>query len=530
MSGNITQSRRRFLKTVGATTIGATAVNYLPTARAVSEAYSFEQAAPGSGSPADPWYLFNGGGTHELRSDQASDGDQSFFTGGASLGNPSAIAIDLDLTPVVDVVFDVYALSNNPSAGNIKISVDEAGYPTSNDLKIANVHSGINTNGTGTGEGQWHRDLSERDVGSPNIADFEGNHSLIFWVDGDNAVYWDNVRIVREDGWTETPAKTSEVPSENTTVSGDQDRFFEGFEDGTLEGWTPMELPEGGNDIDGNDWDVVSDAISGEYSLRGRTNGNSDDNVIATEQRVVDMYRDFEFSFKWMTPDPSNRGPALRLLDVEPADYSDADGSDLSPGNGIGFWMDAAAISKEGSPWKGELAFSGDKTSRPSLAANEVHDVRIEKENDRATFYLNGTELISSDVITDGIYYLTLRASGTWGSQSTIYFDDITISYLDSKQGTTTVPGSGSRTPTTTDAAPRADFTEQQGNEDSSSPSTSDDSGGNIPVLNRFTDPENSLGTGVLLGLLGGGGGYAGYRQLTSSNETESPEQERLYD
>lgn len=508
-------TRRRYLQVIAATTTGATTLKHFPRARAAStESYSFERATAGSGSPADPWYVFNDGGTHEVRTDHASEGDQSFFTGGASLGDPSAIAIDLDLTPVTDVIFDVYAVSNNPSAGNIKISVDQAGYPTSNDLKIANVHSGITTNGTGTGEGQWNRNLSERDVGTPNIADFEGNHPLIFWVDGDNAVYWDNVRIVKEGEPTETIVQTTKGQDVGTIPIDD------GFEDGTLDGWVPVEMPERANDRDGNDWTVTDeDPISGDYSLRLGTAGQWDDNCLATEDFVLDFGRDFTLSFRWRTPDPDNCGPVVTQITQEGTNFESQSSDEVRPENAIWLRYGPDAIDEDGSPFDGEVGFCGSRFSRPSFETSTVHRTEIRKRGTTATLFTDGEEYASATVRDDGTYRLLIGSEGTWGNPSTIYFDDITLSYQD-----------GGGTPTTTEPPGDVGVTKQEGETDDEEDPSNDEDDSSIPVLNRFDDSERTLGVGILIGLLGGGGGYAGYRKLRSGGRGRSQDQRDLYD
>lgn len=142
---------------------------------------SFEEESIGDTQPADPWFLFNDGGRHEISDTRASDGNQSFYTAFAPLGDPSAIAITLDTTPIVKIKSDIYIENANQSSGNIKISKNSAGYPQDGEDNLSNI--------TPREENIWLRDLET------DLTDLEGEHTITFWVDGDNAAYWDNIRI-----------------------------------------------------------------------------------------------------------------------------------------------------------------------------------------------------------------------------------------------------------------------------------------------------------------------------------------------
>jgi hypothetical protein len=187
------------LTNIGATSVQAatgTAVQSLTMDASIVQ--SFEQENVGDQSPASPWYMyideFSGGGVHEVRDDQASDGTQSFFTGDAPLSNASAFAIDLNLDDFDSVEFDVYATSNNPSNGNIKVSLDRAGYdPGPDEGENISDFDGAQQRRTGDsaggGENQWIRDLEI------DLSNRSGQHSVVFWVDGDNDAYWDYIRF-----------------------------------------------------------------------------------------------------------------------------------------------------------------------------------------------------------------------------------------------------------------------------------------------------------------------------------------------
>ncbi|WP_436933464.1 outer membrane protein assembly factor BamB family protein [Halovenus amylolytica] len=186
-------SRRAILKTgVFASLLGS---GIISASRATQSqqlvSTSFEQASVGESEPTSPWYLFNNGGTVEISKSVASDGDQSYFTGNAPLGDPGAIAVELDLQQVDSILFDVYAVSNDPSYGNIKVSLDEAGYPNPGEKNIwsFNQLDGVPPYG---GENKWQRDVTI------DFSDYVKERPVVFWVDGDNSAYWDNIRVVEE--------------------------------------------------------------------------------------------------------------------------------------------------------------------------------------------------------------------------------------------------------------------------------------------------------------------------------------------
>lgn len=223
----------------------------------------------------------------------------------------------------------------------------------------------------------------------------------------------------------------------------------EDFEDGTMDGWSPAapKDPDYTGPTKLDNWTVESDVtIAGEHSLWLHSEG--DRNAIVTDNRVIDMSADFELSFSWMSPDPSNRGVTLRLIDSETSDFST--NKYWGVGNGIGFGMGPDAISENGSPYEGNGGFSGESFSRPSLAADEVHTVRIDKQGKEATLYFDGEEMATSDVRTSGTYRLMLWSSGTWGSPSSIAFDEFRY-----------VPGATKTTKETTTAPPPETTSEQ---------------------------------------------------------------------
>lgn len=198
-----------------------------------------------------------------------------------------------------------------------------------------------------------------------------------------------------------------------------------------MDGWSVVWLPEttgGPRDIR-NDWSVTHEnPIEKEYSLH--LNSLSDRNSIATDRRVIDMTADFTLRFLFRTPDPDSRGPTVRCLDMEEnklnqdAGYTidDMDSFFFDDGISLGF---QGAISKDGSPYNGELTFCGETGSFESYPPETVHSVHISKEGDTATLYLNEEQRLSGSVTPEGQYRLLLASSGTWGSESSMYFDEV---------------------------------------------------------------------------------------------------------
>jgi hypothetical protein len=162
---------------------------------------SFEQESVGDVKPASPWYLFNDAGLHEVVDSPASEGEQAFRTADAQLSDPSAIAIDLDLSNFDKILFDCYAHGNNPIFGNIKATLDNAGFDSvpkelilwDFDVSIRGRDDSVPIGG---GENRWWRDFEI------DISDRDEDRSVIFWVDGDNDAVWDNIRIIGENGGT----------------------------------------------------------------------------------------------------------------------------------------------------------------------------------------------------------------------------------------------------------------------------------------------------------------------------------------
>jgi outer membrane protein assembly factor BamB len=92
-------------------------------------------------------------------------------------------------------------------------------------------------------------------------------------------------------------------------------------------------------------------------------------------------------------------------------------------------------------------------------------------------------------------------------------------------QSSSTPATTSSETPQTTTFPSDTELTEQQG-ENPRSTTTAPEQGGSIPVLNRFNDSDTSLGIGLLIGLVGGGGGFALYRRQADDGEQRPRDQQ----
>jgi hypothetical protein len=235
------------------------------------------------------------------------------------------------------------------------------------------------------------------------------------------------------DDATETSPEATDTPTPTSQPSNSEAAFLADFEDGDLAGWSPLELNDNNRSFDGNNWSVTGDAISGDYSMRVLARGDSLENIVATDNRVLEMSRDFTFSFAWRTPDPSNRGIGFGLVKRDGTDLTDIPNeeiwSELFRQNTIGFGMDAGSVSEEGSPFKGNGGFSMESFSRESYAAGTVHTATIVKRGAEATLYWDREEILTSDVLTEGTYRLCFRTSGTWGNETTATIDDVRVVY-----------------------------------------------------------------------------------------------------
>jgi hypothetical protein len=334
------------------------------------------------------------------------------------------VAVDVDFTDVHQIIGDMYPVSVTPNAGYMKLTVDQdqlpAGHLHTRDHPGRTEHAGEHTEGFRDGE--WHRDIEfyKDTYTGKQVSEITGEHQLIFYASGVNNVIWDNLRFKdADDGFL----PLSDVLIDTSSGSGG-DEFESDFEDGNFDSWEPIELPERSSDHDGNDWSVVENpAINGDHSLRLKSNGDRDDNTVATKDRVVDMSRDFDLEFTWMTPHVENRGPSMRLLDEDGTQFSDRENGSVYPDRQLTVGTGTGEITNGN---KGGQ-FCGESWDHPSFETDTEYTFRMEKRGDTATLFLDDEQQMEETVRTSGQYRLTLSASGTWGDPATNYFDDIYI-------------------------------------------------------------------------------------------------------
>jgi hypothetical protein len=224
-------------------------------------------------------------------------------------------------------------------------------------------------------------------------------------------------------------ADPTETATEEPTASPlSEEDFADGFEDGARDGWSVIRSPTVDEWSGNNDWSVTTDAISGSYSLHVESNGDASANIIATDERVVDLSRDFTFSYAWHTTDPSNRGPHVSLFDADGTAFRDEGIARYRPEDGIGIHYGGDAIDPDGSPYsENPIRFGGTELPGGPLEADTAHVTRVEKRGTEATLLVDGEEYGSTSVTDTGGYRLALSTAGTWGSPSSMTWDAIRI-------------------------------------------------------------------------------------------------------
>jgi hypothetical protein len=203
-------------------------------------------------------------------------------------------------------------------------------------------------------------------------------------------------------------------------------QFNDGFEDGDLdENWSIVWQNFG--DIEPtNNWKTTREQpISGNQSLYLLASG--DPNVLATNNRIIDLSEEFEFSVKYHVISDNNRGPRIRLIDTDKngsqGDYIEVDSVTFGGISGSG-----SAYGRSNGQFRlfdKEIEISSD-----SLTTGADHQITVTREENEIKGYHDGNLIVTipvGDIITDlsTTYRLALANSGTWGSESEIYFDDI---------------------------------------------------------------------------------------------------------
>lgn len=155
---------------------------------------------------------------------------------------------------------------------------------------------------------------------------------------------------------------------------------------------------------------------------------------------------------------------------------------------------------------------------------------RINGEN-RGTGTIDATTDDSGNVVESELVYFTVT-SGDY----TLYVDNISVergeevtTATPTTTPTETATATATLTSTATETPEQESLTEQEGQDEglTTQESEDDDSGG-IPVLNRFGDSGSSISL-ILLGLLGGAGGYAAIDRLKSGDQ-EDRRRDQQYD
>lgn len=166
-------------------------------------AFSFEQASVSSGSLPSPWYLVGDGGRISV-TETASDGSKAIRMISDGDLDPIAVGVDVDLTPVSQIVADMYPKAVGPGFGYVKFLLDEPdrsnGHLHTRDHPGRTAHGGAHTEAFRDGE--WHTDIefytNTRD--DTLVSNISGIHTLILHTSGSNDVIWDNIRFEDDEG------------------------------------------------------------------------------------------------------------------------------------------------------------------------------------------------------------------------------------------------------------------------------------------------------------------------------------------
>lgn len=215
------------------------------------------------------------------------------------------------------------------------------------------------------------------------------------------------------------------LPAEPRTETepGATTEFEEDFESGTYaDNWSIVWKNFGDRDPT-NEWSVVQDGLlSGDYALYLDAFG--DPNIIATDERIVRLDRDFELTVRYYLPDSDNRGPSVRLLD---SDENGSEGDYITAEE-----ANVGRIANTDPPFGQGDVFQllGAEAEISSSSVDEPHQIRVVRRGEEITGYHDGNEAVSLDVgdvewdLTKA-YRLALRNSGRFGGESEIYYDDV---------------------------------------------------------------------------------------------------------
>jgi len=233
--------------------------------------------------------------------------------------------------------------------------------------------------------------------------------------------------------WQETPKDAywasvgfSYDSQEVTVPPAVEEAFFDGFEDGNFNGWELVWFENQGPGSDDNlfspttnYWDVeTKNAIEGTYSMH--MIAESYPAARSTEERVLVLDQNFEFSYKYYFEDNSLGGPRIHLWD---RDETGSPGDDrLEPGT-WGPHLGSAVRPYGGSSQEFRLFDEGITVGDGTFDPGIQHTVRVTRNNDTIVGYHDGDEVISVDVknISADLSrpYKILVVSGTDSGQET---------------------------------------------------------------------------------------------------------------
>ncbi|WP_193492579.1 hypothetical protein [Haloferax gibbonsii] len=208
----------------------------------------------------------------------------------------------------------------------------------------------------------------------------------------------------------------------------DSEEIHYNFEDGDLSEWSKVWLNKSDYCTISNDWKAdTSHPLSGEYSAHLQS--DCDHNALATDNYVLDLSRDFEFSVSYYYEDSENRGPSIRLLETE------NNGSQNGERVSSDLVHNLVYVARRPTKSSGHIGGLGVRTeaSQRRMNTGSKHTLRIQRRENRFRVFHDGDEMLrftadETEVDLSKEYRLMLVSSGAWGDSSEIWFDDVTFS------------------------------------------------------------------------------------------------------
>ena len=146
----------------------------------------------------------------------------------------------------------------------------------------------------------------------------------------------------------------------------------------------------------------------------------------ATEARVLQLDRDFEFSYQYYFEDTAIGGPRMHLWDSD--DTGQLYGDRLQPGS-WGPHLGSAVRPYDGGP--NRFALFGESTTVDSGAftPNESHTVRVVRDGDTITGYHDDQELVSASASAVSVdlskpYKLLITSGTRSGEETPMWLDE----------------------------------------------------------------------------------------------------------